>query len=88
MGRRVQLPLPGELAPRPRRPRPPRWRSHARVWSDPAVLQAEADAGHLFEDWRGSFVRLLRGLPKSRRAELRARLGDRPSQRRGLRQAA
>jgi hypothetical protein len=78
MADRAQLPLPGDLAPGRRLARRHRRGSYARVWSDPAVLQAEADAERRFEDWRDALVRALRRLPPRRRAALRRRIGNFP----------
>ncbi|HZR00067.1 MAG TPA: hypothetical protein VFC93_14765 [Chloroflexota bacterium] len=70
----VQLELPFVGGPRAARRWPARRRSYARVWSDPAVVRAEGEAGERFDEWRAGFVRLIRALPSERRAELRARL--------------
>jgi hypothetical protein len=52
----------------------PRGRSHARVWSDPAVIRAAGDADDRYVDWRGAFAEFLRRQPDERRRELRNRL--------------
>ncbi len=72
----VQLPLPTMATSRPRRARSNRARGYVRVWSDPAVLQAEAEAGHQFEEWQQAFAGFLQRLSPNRRAELRSRLGN------------
>jgi hypothetical protein len=74
MGGQAQLPLPGDMAPRRPTGPPRRRRSHARVWSDPAVLQATGEASHRFEEWRASLAGWMHRLPAERRAELRERL--------------
>src|SRR4051794_36131911 len=78
MADREQIPLPGTLAPSRSPPRRRRRRSYARVWSDPAVLQAEADGGRRFEDWRDALVGALGRLPPGRRAALLRRIASFP----------
>ena len=48
---------------------------HTRVWSDPAVVEARAQADAQHGEWRRSFVRFVARLPARRRAELRRRIG-------------
>lgn len=63
-------------APKPRRRG--RWGgNHSRVWSDPAVVEAQEVAADRFVDWREAFAHFVRRLPAERRRELRRRLAGR-----------
>ena len=66
-----------DSAPRRRRSRASR-RGYARVWTDPAVVQSEAEAQVHFEDWRQAFIDFLNSLPEERKALLRRRVGRSP----------
>ena len=73
----VQPELPGLTGPAERRI-DGRRRPATRVWHDPAVVEARAEADARYQDWRQSFARFLAALPARRRAELRRRM-DRPA---------
>jgi hypothetical protein len=45
------------------------------VWTDPAVVEARAQADARHDEWRRSFVGFVARLPARRRAELRRRVG-------------
>jgi hypothetical protein len=72
----LQPALPGLAPPKARRSR--RWGGdHSRVWSDPAVVEAQEVADDRFVDWRDAFAHFVRRLPAERRRELRRRLAGR-----------
>ena len=70
------LPGFGRAVRKPSSPR--RWGgNHSRVWSDPAVLEAQEVSADRYVDWRDAFTHFVRRLPAERRRELRRRLAGR-----------
>ena len=63
--------------------RAPRRLSHARVFDDPGVSAARAESDQRYAEWRDSFASFLTRLPARRRDELRRRLYEPDSRRRG-----